>query len=86
MVSGVAAPANAAALPAAGQTIGAITSVSNGVVLTTLADNLQPVDLMSLAKGLTPGQQYWFDLYAESLTTASDCFLTNVTVTLVEIG
>jgi hypothetical protein len=86
MVSGVAAPANAAALPGGAVAIGNPTMISNGVVLTTIGDNLCPVDLTGLAKGLTAGQQYWFDLGAYSLTTASDSFITSITVTLVEIG
>lgn len=86
MVNGIAAPANAAAIPAAGVALGNITSTQNGVVLTTIGDNLIPISVSVLAKGLAQGQQYWFDLAALSLTTASDCFLQNITVTLVEIG
>ena len=86
MVSGVAAPANTAAVPGGGVAIGNPTSVSNGVVLTTIGDNLIPFDLSGIAKNLTAGQQYWFDIGAYSLTTASDCFITALTVTLVEIG
>jgi hypothetical protein len=86
MISGVAAPANAAALPAAGVLIGNPLPVATGVTLTTAADAFTPVTWVGLVKGLTPGTQYWFDAVAESITTASDNGLTSVTVTLVEIG
>jgi hypothetical protein len=86
MVSGVAAPAVNTAIPASGIVVGNPVSCSNGVVLTTIADNLVPISLTAVVKGLTSGQQYWFDLAAKSLTTASDSFITAITVTLVEIG
>ena len=42
--------------------------------------------LAAIVKGLTPNQQYWFDVYAESLITASDNAFINITVSLIEIG
>lgn len=86
MVNGVAAPANAADIPASGVQLGTTLSWETGVTLTTAADSLIPVTLVGLAKALAPGQQYWFDIAAESITTASDVALTNVTVVLTEIG
>ena len=86
VISGVAPPANAAAIPAGAAQLGPTTTYETGVTLTTAADSMIPIDLMGLAVGLTPGQQYWFDLAAESITTASACQLTQVSGVLVEIG
>lgn len=86
MVNGVAAPANAAAIPASGVQIGGTTTWETGVTLTTAADSIIPVDVDGLALGLLTGQQYWFDIAAESITTASACQLTGVSGCLYEIG
>lgn len=86
MVAGVAAPANAAAIPASAVQIGGTQSYASGVTLTTAADSIIPIDIDAIALGLTPGQQYWFDLAAESIITASACQLTNVGASLYEIG
>lgn len=86
MQSGVAAPANAAAIPTSAIQLGATQAWATGVTLTTAADLFQPFCIHGVAKGLTPGQQYWFDLAAESITTASNVAITNATITLVEIG
>jgi hypothetical protein len=86
VVSGIAPPANAAAIPAGALQLGPTTSYETGVTLTTAADQLFPIDLMGLATGLTPGQQYWFDIAAESITTASACQLTQVNGVLFEMG
>lgn len=86
MVAGVAAPANAAAIPGAAVAIGNPLSWATGVTLTTAADSLIPITLVGVAKGLVQGQQYWFDVAAESVIGASQVGLTNVTVTLVEIA
>jgi peptidoglycan hydrolase-like protein with peptidoglycan-binding domain len=86
VVSGVAPPANGAAIPQGATQLCATFSWESGVTLTTAADSLIPVTLAGLAKGLTSGQQYWFDIAAESITTASDVALTNVTAILAEIS
>lgn len=84
--SGVAAPANAAALPASGTTVGNVVTWETGVTLTTAADSFVPFTVSAVLTGLTPGQQYWVDLMAESITTASQCQVTIPCVCLVEIG
>lgn len=84
--SGTAVPANGAAIPTSAIQLGSTSSYATGVTLTTAANHLFPVDLCGLAIGLTPGQQYWFDLAAESITTASACALTSINGVLVEIG
>lgn len=86
VVSGVAPPANAAAIPAGALQLGPTTTYETGVTLTTSADQFFPIDLMGLATGLTPGQQYWFDIAAESITTVSACQLTQVNGVLFELG
>lgn len=86
LVGGVALPVNTGNIPGNAQKWGPLTNVSNGVVLTTIGDNLIPVTLSAVVGGLIVGQEYWFDLAAESLTTASDSFLTNVGVTLFELS
>ena len=47
--------------------------------------SLIPVTVTGIARNLILGQQYWFDLAAESIQTASDNQLTQVAVTLVEL-
>ena len=84
--SGVAVPANGAAIPTSALQLGTTSTYETGVTLTTAADQFFPIDLMGLAIGLTPGQQYWFDIAAESITTASACALTQINGVLVEIG
>lgn len=86
MVAGVAAPANGAAIPTSAIQVGGTTSWSTGVTLTTAADLNQPVDVDGIATALLTGQQYWFDIAAESITTASACQLTSVSASLYEIG
>lgn len=86
MVAGVAAPANASAIPASAVQVGGTTTYETGVTLTTAADSIIPMDIDGIALGLTPGQQYWFDLAAESITTASAMQLTGVNGCLYEIG
>lgn len=80
------APANAAAIPGNANQIGNTVTFATGVTLTTAADLFQPITVIGLAKALIPGQQYWFDLAAESVTTASDNALVNVTVILFEVA
>lgn len=86
VIPGVAPPANAAAIPASALQLGPTISWETGVTLTTAADSLIPITLHGLAKALTTGQQYWFDIAAESITGASQVALTNVNVTLLEIS
>lgn len=86
IVSGTAPPANTNSPPNNAVALGPIMSWATGVTLTTQADLLQPIVVHGVAKGLSPGQQYWFDVAAESITTASDVAMTNCHVTLVEIG
>ena len=86
MSAGTAVPANAAAVPGSAVALGPLVEWATGVTLTTAADLFQPIYVIAVAKGLIPGQQYWFDLAAESVITASVVALTNVSVTLVEIG
>lgn len=86
MSNGVAAPANAAAIPASAVQIGGTTTYETGTTLTTAADSITPIDIDGLALGLIPGQQYWFDIAAESITTASACQLTGVNGSIYEIG
>lgn len=85
MQSGVAAPANAAAIPSGATQIGNTLSWGTGVTLTTAALSLIPITMIALAKGLTPNQQYWFDVAAESITGASQVAITNVSCMLAEI-
>lgn len=86
MVAGVAAPANGAAIPAAGIQLGTTKTWATGVTLTTAADSFIPFSIAGLAKGLVQGQQYWFDLAAESVTTISDNAIINADVLLTEIS
>lgn len=86
IVNGVAPPANAGAIPNNAVALGPIMKWATGVTLTTAADLFQPIVVHGVAKGLTPGQQYWFDVAAESIIGASVVALVNVHVTLVEIG
>lgn len=86
MVAGVAAPANAATALGSAVNAGATTEWATGVTLTTAANSFIPVCMTAIVTGLSAGQQYWFDVSAKSVGTASGVALTNVTVTLVEIG
>jgi hypothetical protein len=86
VVNGVAPPANGAAIPNNAVALGPVMEWATGVTLTTAADLFQPFCMHGVAKALTPGQQYWFDIAAESVTTASNVAVTNPHVTLVEIG
>lgn len=86
VTSGVAPPANGAAIPANATQLGNTLSWGTGVTLTTAALSLIPITLFGLAKGLTTGQQYWFDIAAESLVGASQVALTNMTAALLEIS
>lgn len=83
--SGVAAPANAAAVPSGATQLGNTLSWGTGVTLTTAALSLIPITMFGLARGLTPGQEYWFDLAAESITGASQVALTNIHCVLFEV-
>lgn len=86
VIAGVAPPANGAAIPAGATQLGNTTTWESGNTLTTAADSKIPVTLAGLAKALTSGQQYWFDIAAESVTTASNVALTNITAILTEIS
>jgi len=86
IVSGTAPPANAAAIPASAVALGPPMTWASGVTLTTAADLFQPFCLHGMAKGLSPNQQYWFDVAAESVIGASIVAITNAHVTLAEIG
>lgn len=86
VVNGVAPPANTALLPAGAVLVGNPVAAGAGTTLTAVGDYFCPVTLAAIVKGLTPGQQYWFDVYAESITTASDNALINITMSLIEIG
>lgn len=86
VLNGVSPPANAAAVPASAKAIGNPVKYATGVTLTTAADLFEVLNLSGVVQGLTPGQQYWFDVGAYSIVTASVVGLFNVTVTLTEIG
>lgn len=86
VTSGVAPPANAGAIPASAVALGQSKTKENAVAWTTAADYSDPWTFVGLARGLTPGQQYWFDVALTSLGTASDNALTNVDVWLMEIA
>lgn len=79
------APANAAAVPGNAVKVGGVITFATGVTLTTAADLLQPLTAGGVVTGLTLGQQYWFDLAAESVTTVSDNAITNVQVIIFEV-
>lgn len=85
MQSGVAAPANAASVPSGATQLGNTLSWATGVTLTTAALSLAPITMMGCARGLTPGQQYWFDIAALSITGASQVALTNIHCFVAEI-
>jgi hypothetical protein len=86
VVPGVAPPANGAAIPTSAIQLGTTKTWATGVTLTTAADSFIPFSIAGIAKGLTPGQQYWFDLAAESVVTASACAIINADAILTEIG
>ncbi len=86
VISGVAIPANAGAIPTSAIAIGNPIEWATGVTLTTAADSFAPITLFGLAKALTPGQQYWFDVAAKSVIGASQVALTNVNFAVIEIG
>ena len=79
------APTNTAAVPSNAIQLGSVQSWATGVTLTTFADSLIPITVVGLAQQLQFGQQYWFDLAAESITTASDNQLTQISVILIEV-
>lgn len=83
--SGVAAPANAASVPNGATQLGGILTWATGVTLTTAANSLAPITMFGMAQGLTPGQQYWFDVAAESVVGASQVALTNVYCVVTEL-
>ena len=85
-ISGVSPPANAAAIPSGATQLGVTSTYEAGVTLTTAGDFLLPVDIMGLATGLVPGQQYWFDIAAESIGAASVYALTQINGVLFEMG
>lgn len=86
VVSGVAPPANAAAIPNGALQLGVTSTYETGVTLTTAANFMLPIDIMGIATGLTPNQQYWFDIAAESVGTASEYSLSQVNGVLFEIS
>jgi hypothetical protein len=86
ITSGGTAPGNNVAIPGAAVSVGNTLEWATGVTLTTAADSFIPIAIGGVARGLTPGQQYWFDIAAKAITTASQVQLTAVTVTLIEIG
>ncbi len=86
VISGTAPPANAGAIPASAVALGLTLEWATGVTLTTAAASFAPITIHGIARGLTPNQQYWFDVAAKSVTGASVVALTNVTITLAEIG
>ena len=86
VISGVNIPANASAIPSSAIAVGNPIEFATGVTLTTAADLFVPITLFGLAKALTPGQQYWFDVAAKSVIGASQVALTNVNFALLEIG
>jgi hypothetical protein len=86
VLSGVALPAVNTAIPASAIALGNPMEWATGVTLTTAADSFAPITLFGLAKALTPGQQYWFDVAAKSVIGASQVALLNVTFALIEIG
>jgi hypothetical protein len=83
--SGTAAPANAAAIPTNAVAVGPVVTWATGVTLTTAADSFIPLAAQGVVLGLTIGQQYWFDVAAESVTTVSDNQLIQVGWTLIEV-
>ena len=86
VTSGVAPPANAAAIPNSATQLGTTSTFELATAATTVADLFMPVDLMGIAMNLTPGQQYWFDLACESIGTASGMGLSQINGVLAEIG
>lgn len=83
--NGVAIPAVNTAVPAGAVALGNPVEWATGVTLTTAADSFIPITLFGVVKGLTPGQQYWFDVAAKSVIGASQVALTNITFALLEI-
>lgn len=86
VMSGIAVPVNGGAIPATAFQLGTTMTWENGVTLTTAASLMMPVDITGIAMSLVPNQQYWFDIAAESITTASACQLTQINGILQEIG
>lgn len=86
VISGVSPPANAGNIPTGAVQLGPTTTFETGVTLTTAANFQLPIDLMGLATGLTPGQQYWFDIAAESVGTASEYSLSQINGVLFELS
>lgn len=84
-VSGTALPANTGTIPANAIAFGPATKYATGVTLTTYTDSFENITVSGLVLGLTIGQQYWFDVAAESIVTASDCQLINAQFTLIEL-
>jgi hypothetical protein len=76
-------PTNAAALT--GTQVGGIQSYTSAVAPTAAADVHVPFSHSAVVTGLTVGTAYWLDEAAESITTASDMALSNVSVSAVEI-
>lgn len=86
MVAGVAAPANAAVVPAGAIPLGPVVTYENAVTLTTAAHLNIPITLAGLAKSLVQGQQYWFDVAAIYITGSGVVTLTAPNIILVEIA
>ena len=85
ITSGVAAPAAQAAVPTNATAIGPAVTFETPTALGTAADLMAPVDMTALAIGLTPGQQYWFDL-ATKYVTGAGYLLTQNSIILMEVG
>ena len=85
IVSGTAPPANASAPLGSAVTFTAARNWASGVTFTTTEDAYEPIEVAGVIPGLQIGQQYWFDLQAESLVTASLFGLANVQVDAFEI-
>lgn len=77
------APSNTGAL--AGTQIGTVQAFTLFVAATAAADVHIPFSIAAVVTGLTLATAYWIDLAAESVTTASDMGLSNVSITAVEI-
>lgn len=85
ITNGVAPPAANAAVPANAIAIGPVVVWENPTTITTAADLMAPLDMAALVVGLTPGQQYWFDV-AVKYVGAAGYLLTDNGIILAEIG
>lgn len=76
------APANAAATT--GTAFGVIQTFTLSASATAFGDVHCPFSITAVVSGLTVGTAYWFDLAAESVTTASDMGFQNISMTATE--